>query len=187
MSWRDLIGNAPRRRRRYAISRPLSEGGKSLTKQSRWIGAALAGKQFPRKASRSFVRNLPTLGDGSTHLPESPLPGTSRELSGTIKRLRDVAPAGVTGTVEVLERQMKTTVLEEHKATQRVDMLVERLRDVDPEKIAEYDRGRSRLLRHVAELETKIAHSTSHSLNLTPTSPSFVASCTRPISRRSDN
>ena len=80
-----------------------------------------------------------------------------QELSGTIKHLRDIAPAGVEEAIAQIERELGSVKLQEYKNEQKANLLVDRLKNVDPEAIVEYERKRNALLRHVAAMENDLA------------------------------
>lgn len=78
-----------------------------------------------------------------------------QELSGTIKHLRDIAPAGVDSAIAQIERELGALKLDSYKNEQKANLLVERLKNVDSQKILEYERKRNALLRHLANLQNE--------------------------------
>ena len=79
-----------------------------------------------------------------------------QELSGTIKHLRDIAPAGVEGAVTQIERDIGALRLQRYKNGQKIDLLVERLKGVDPDKLLEYENKRNSLLKHIAKIQNEM-------------------------------
>ena len=80
-----------------------------------------------------------------------------QEIAGTIKHLRDIVPAGVEEAIAQIERDLGALRLESYKNAQKEALLVERLKDVDPDKILEYEGKRNSLLRHAATIQVELA------------------------------
>ena len=78
------------------------------------------------------------------------------ELSGAIRRLRDVAPAGVSTGIKAYEKNVQDNTLRRQKTLQDIDKLKDRLRGQDPEKILEYERKQDGLVVLVSQIEGNI-------------------------------
>jgi DNA sulfur modification protein DndD len=82
------------------------------------------------------------------------------ELGGAIKRLRDVAPAGVVDAINLVESDLRENRLNQYKTQQEVERLLDRLRGTNPEQVSEYERKRKLMIAHVSNLEIQIADRT---------------------------
>jgi DNA sulfur modification protein DndD len=83
--------------------------------------------------------------------------GRMQELAGTIKHLRDIAPAGVEHAISQIERELGAVALQATKNGQLADLLVERLKGVDDVALLEYERRREALLKLVAKIENELS------------------------------
>ena len=92
------------------------------------------------------IEGLAKLADAERH----------EELSGAIRRLREVAPAGVIAAIRLLERDIQENTLRRQRTLQDIEKLTDRLRGQDPDVILEYERKQRELLVHVSQIEAKM-------------------------------
>lgn len=79
-----------------------------------------------------------------------------QEIAGTIKHLRDIVPAGVEEAIAQIERDLGGINLDRHKLRQKETLLVERLKDVDPDMILEYEGKRAAQVGHSATIRAEL-------------------------------
>jgi DNA sulfur modification protein DndD len=66
------------------------------------------------------------------------------ELSGVIRSLRKLAPAGVVSAIRRLEQQLEKAVVDDHRLKQDSRLIEERLKGQDPEAILRFQAARDR-------------------------------------------
>jgi DNA sulfur modification protein DndD len=113
------------------------------------------GQAMPEEAMARIRVDLAETARRADTLRATADVGRMQELSGTIKHLRDIAPAGVDQAVAQIERELGALKLQHYKNDQKANLLVERLKDVQHEVILEYERKRNALLRHLASMQNE--------------------------------
>jgi DNA sulfur modification protein DndD len=114
------------------------------------------GQAMPEEATARIHAELLDATRRVENLKFKADPKRLQEISGTIKHLRDIVPAGVEEAIAHIERQLGVLRLETYKNEQKEALLVERLKDVDPDRILEYESKRNALLRHVASIQIEL-------------------------------
>jgi DNA sulfur modification protein DndD len=113
------------------------------------------GQAMPEESMAKIRADMAETARRVETLTANASPERYQELHGTIKHLRDIAPAGVEKTVAQIEREMGQLTLDRHRHEKNASLLVERLKDVDEGLIAEYVRKRTKLLRHIAQINVE--------------------------------
>jgi len=114
------------------------------------------GQEMPEEATARIKAQLLEATRSAETLKAKADPKRLQELSGTIKHLRDIVPAGVEETIAHIERELGVLRLDKYKNEQKAALLVERLKDVDPDKILEWESNRNALLRHIAAIQVEL-------------------------------
>jgi DNA sulfur modification protein DndD len=114
------------------------------------------GQKMPEEAMAKIRADLAETSRRVETLRASADVQRMQELSGTIKHLRDIAPAGVEGAIAQIERDLGALRLQEYQTNQKANLLVERLKDVDDAVILDYERRRNALLRHIAKIDNEL-------------------------------
>jgi DNA sulfur modification protein DndD len=111
------------------------------------------GQSMPEEATARTQAELVDATRAAEALKSKADPKRLQEIAGTIKHLRDIVPAGVEEAIAQIERDLGVLRLERYKNVQKEGLLVERLKDVDPDKILKYEGKRDSLLRHAATIQ----------------------------------
>lgn len=77
-------------------------------------------------------------------------------LGATIRRLRDVAPAGVASGIEQLEVDIAKLDVDRVRLERERDGVQQDLKGFDPDVATRFERDKERLLRHIGDLESAI-------------------------------
>jgi DNA sulfur modification protein DndD len=78
-------------------------------------------------------------------------------LGAVIRRLRDIAPAGVASGIEQIERDLLRLAATSHRLRRRKESIEHDLHGFDPERFHAHDRERNRLLKLIGETEAAVA------------------------------
>jgi DNA sulfur modification protein DndD len=114
------------------------------------------GQAMPEEAAARIQAELVDATRAVEALKSKADPKRLQEIAGTIKHLRDIVPAGVEEAIAQIERDLGVLRLETYKNAQKESLLVERLKDVDPDKILEHESKRNSLLRHAAKIQVEL-------------------------------
>jgi DNA sulfur modification protein DndD len=114
------------------------------------------GQDMPEEATARTKAQLLDVTRTLESLKAKADPKRLQELSGTIKHLRDIVPAGVEETIAHIERELGVLRLDRYKNEQKEALLVERLKDADPDRILEWESKRNALLRHIAAIQIEL-------------------------------
>lgn len=116
----------------------------------------MCGQAIPQETLTKLRRDLTDAKKEVAALEPRASRGRADELGATIKRLREVAPAGVSDAVAVVENDQRDNVLARYKVDEEIGQIVSRLHGLNPEAILEYEKKRDLKLTLVANLGSQI-------------------------------
>jgi DNA sulfur modification protein DndD len=166
--WRDAL--APRLkfelerldRERHEISLALQEQNTARRRRGD-LAATLeqgtcetCGQPMPEESSARVRAEVAELDRRIESLDQMADGERLEELSGSIRRLRDVAPAGVSSGIRAYEHSLQENTLRRQKTLQDIDKLKDNLRGQDPQKILEYERKQDDLVVLISQIEDNI-------------------------------
>lgn len=166
--WRDIL--EPRlkheveklERERDQIGSALSEKAKVSEAVSR-LEAAIEDSQCPHCGQELpehiRLRTREELDEARARLSElSQVADQSRhdQLGATIRRMRDIAPAGVVSGLEALEQDLADIEVSQQRAERDRDAAREDLQGADPERMRTYEEREAELQKHLGAVEKEI-------------------------------
>lgn len=78
------------------------------------------------------------------------------DIGATVRRMREIAPAGVESGIKQIEADLAEMEIESHKADRAKEQAEEDLRGIDPRLVPEFEKRRDRLNKHLGEIEAAL-------------------------------
>lgn len=177
--WRDIL--APRLKHEIAnlerdqdrIAEALSEKRdleRERTERSSSLETAkcsACGQSIPEESRLKEQARLNEIDDRLSQLAAVADQERLDEIGATVRRMRDIAPAGVESGIRQIEADLAEMTIESHKASRAKEQAEDDLRGIDPKLVPEFEKRRDSLNKHLGEItaalkRTEAASSEKH-------------------------